>query len=105
MRKSKKSLLLGTDHSALQPNHAEGNRLVGLSPTFWMLLVLTGIMTGIAAGLLMKLLSGMQHLCYSYHGGTFLAAVQAEPLQRRIVVVCCAGVVGVDGPTASNVPI
>jgi CIC family chloride channel protein len=70
-----------------------GNRFVGFSAQFWALLVLTGIGAGIGAGLLMDLLRAVQHVCYSYRIGSFLQAVQNAPVQRRVLVVFCAGVV------------
>jgi CIC family chloride channel protein len=87
------STLPGIDRSPVQPNDAAGNRLLGLSLQFWVLLVLTGIGAGIGAGLLMKLLRAVQHFCYSYDVGTFLEAVQHAPVNRRVVVVFGAGVV------------
>lgn len=81
----------------MQPNDAAENRLLGLSLQFWVLVVLTGIGAGIGAGLLMKLLRAVQHVCYSYNGGTFLQAVQQAPLERRVVVLCIAGFVASAG--------
>ncbi|HET9146436.1 MAG TPA: chloride channel protein, partial [Acetobacteraceae bacterium] len=85
--------LPGTGQSALQPNDAAGNRLIGFSLKFWLLVVLTGIGAGIGAGLLMKLLRAVQHLCYSYHAGNFLDGVRHMPIQRRLIVVFLAGIV------------
>ncbi len=75
----------------MQPNEAVGSILLGFSPLFWTLAVLTGIGTGIGAGLLMWLLRAVEHLCYSYDSGVFLDGVQNAPVMRRVVVVCCAG--------------
>lgn len=81
----------------VQPNDAGGNRLVNLSLRFWTLLILTGIGTGVAAGLLMMLLRAVQHLCYSYSAGTFLEAVQHAHVERRLIVVIAAGMVASAG--------
>ncbi len=83
--------LPGTGQSPVQPNEAAGNHLLGFSPLFWALAVLTGIGTGIGAGLLMWLLRAVEHLCYSYDAGVFLDGVQNAPVMRRVAVVCCAG--------------
>lgn len=61
------------------------------------MVVLTGAGAGLGAGLLMKLLRLVQHICYSYSTGTFLDAVQRAPLERRIVVVACAGLLASAG--------
>ena len=86
----------GADRSPPQPNDATGH-LLGFSWRFWMLAVLTGIGTGIGAGLLMWLLRAVQHLCYSYDAGVFLDAVRKTTAVRRVGVVCCAGVLASAG--------
>lgn len=91
------STLPGTGRSPVQPNDADGNRLLGLSLRFWTLVVLTGIGTGIGAGLLMKLLRVVQHACYSYQVGTFLEGVQSSPPARRVLVMVAAGLVASAG--------
>lgn len=50
-----------------QPNDAAGGRFIRFSVRLWVLAVLTGIGTGIGAGLLVELLRLVQHLCYSYN--------------------------------------
>jgi CIC family chloride channel protein len=97
MAKPASSTLPGTSQSPAQPNDASGNHLIGFSPRFWVLVVLTGIGTGIGAGLLMWLLRAVQHLCYSYQGGTFLDGVRQVPVMRRAVVVIIAGFVASAG--------
>jgi CIC family chloride channel protein len=91
------SRLPGTGQSPVQPNDAAGNRLIGFSLRFWTLVVLTGIGAGIGAGLLMKLLRAVQHVCYSYNFGSFLNGVQQAPTLRRVIVVGCAGLVASTG--------
>ena len=83
--------------SPAQPNDEAGGRFIGFSLRFWVLAVLTGIGTGIGAGLLMSLLRFVQHLCYAYNSGTFLDAVQQAPVMRRVVVVGAAGVLASGG--------
>ncbi len=83
--------------SPAQPNDAAGGHFLGFSPRFWALAVLTGIGTGVGAGLLMWLLRAVQHLCYAYDSGDFLDAVQKAPVMRRVVVVCAAGLLASAG--------
>ncbi len=82
--------------SFAQPNDAAGH-LLGFSRRFWTVAVLTGIGTGVGAGLLMWLLRTVQHLCYSYESGMFLDAVQKATATRRVVVVCSAGLLASAG--------
>jgi H+/Cl- antiporter ClcA len=90
-------ILPGTGRSPVQPNDAAGNRLVGLSLRFWILVVLTGVGTGLGAGLLMRLLRLVQHAFYHYRAGDFLAAVEhVSPLQR-VAVLLAAGAVTIGG--------
>lgn len=85
------STLPGISRSPVQPNDVGGNRLVGFSLRFWALVALTGVGAGIGAGLLMELLRAVQHLAYSYQSGSFLDAVRNASSERRVLVVCGAG--------------
>ena len=58
----------------------------------WPAILLTGAGAGLLSGLLMRLLRLVQHLCYQYGHGDFLAGVEGVSGTRRVVVVACAGV-------------
>jgi CIC family chloride channel protein len=58
---------------------------------FWIVLVLTGIGTGIAGGLLMKLLRACEHFAWFYHSGNFLSAAEKTSAAHRVVVLLSAG--------------
>ncbi|MBV9537306.1 MAG: chloride channel protein [Acidisphaera sp.] len=77
----------------VQPNDALGNRLRGFSARFWLLLVLTGIGAGVAAGLLMLLLRATEHLTWSYRSGNLLDAVQHVSPTYRVLALLAAGIV------------
>jgi CIC family chloride channel protein len=62
-----------------------------LSPRFWGLLAATGVVTGIAAGLLMRLLRAVQHVAWDYRAGSFFDAVARAPALRTLVVLTAAG--------------
>lgn len=64
-----------------------------LSPRFWLLVWPTGVATGIAAGLLMKLLRIIQHAAWAYTQKDFLAAVEASSFQRRVLILIAAGAI------------
>ncbi len=64
-----------------------------LSPRFWALLAATGAVTGLAAGLLMRLLHAVQHLAWNYHAGSFFEAVARASAPRTLLVLTLAGLV------------
>ena len=70
-----------------QPNLHEPS----LPPRLWPALLLTGAASGLAGGLLMKLLRLVQHACYHYSSGDFLDGVRGVSGTRRIVVMSAAG--------------
>lgn len=75
-----------------QPN-IEDEPLTVFTPTFWCLVLITGAATGLAAGLLMKLLRLVQHLAWHYHEGDFFHATEAVAPLWRVVVLAGAGLV------------
>ena len=79
------------NHPSPQPNVLTADDTQHLSPAFWPMLILTGIGTGLASGLLMRLLRFTQHLAFDYTSGTFLDGVSAAGWERRLLVVTAAG--------------
>ncbi|HEY5272237.1 MAG TPA: chloride channel protein [Acidimicrobiales bacterium] len=76
-----------------QPN-ATGDGDAALTPRFWLMVVLTGIATGLFGDLLMWILFGVQHLAFSYHSGELQAAVERVSDARRLIVLVIAGLFG-----------
>ncbi len=74
-----------------QPNVLAAPRHSGFPPAFWGLVVLTGLGAGTAAGLLMSLLHGVQHLAWSYRDGSFLEGVNRARNLTRVLVLLAAG--------------
>jgi chloride channel protein, CIC family len=69
------------------------------SPRFWAILVVLGVVTGVAASALVGLLHLVEHLAYGYHRGPFLDGVSAAASWRRVAALLVAAVVvavGVD---------
>jgi CIC family chloride channel protein len=75
-----------------QPNAASDAPEV-LSLRFWLLLVATGVATGLFGAATMYLLHTTQHLAFSYSTGEFQAAVERASWTRRVVVLAIAGVI------------
>lgn len=76
-----------------QPNVMGAGSMRVLPPKVWGLVCLTGVGTGLAGGLLMKLLRFVQHLAWPYRpGDDFLDAVRTAAPWQRIAVVLGAGV-------------
>jgi CIC family chloride channel protein len=72
----------------LQPNLRE----LSVPLRLWPAILLTGAAAGITSGLLMKLLRVVQHACFHYREGDFLAGVEGVGGLRRLLVVAGAGV-------------
>lgn len=64
-----------------------------LSFRFWILLLATGVATGLFGTGAMFLLHSTQHLAFSYSTGDFQAAVERASWSRRLVVLAIAGAV------------
>jgi H+/Cl- antiporter ClcA len=75
-----------------QPN-ATGDGDLALDGQFWLLLVVTGVATGLVGALLMFVLNAVIHLAFGGSITTFLAAVERTSWQRRIVVLAVGGLV------------
>ncbi len=58
---------------------------------FWILVVLTGIVAGIGAIVMMAILHGIQHLSFQYHKGEFSTAVAHHSNLRRVLVLASGG--------------
>ena len=76
-----------------QPN-VTGDGEAALTPTFWVVVVLTGVATGLFGDLLMVILFGMQHLAFAYHTGSLQAAVEHASKTRRVLSLVIAGAFG-----------
>jgi len=76
---------------SLQPNIPGRGILASYTPGFWLLVLVVGVLAGLAGGGLMELLHLAQHLAYSYHQGNFLHAVQARSGLRRVIALAVAG--------------
>jgi CIC family chloride channel protein len=74
-----------------QPNIRRRDAASRYPAIFWLIVVLTGVGGGLGAGLLMHVLYGMQHLCWSYESGGFIEAVKRATAGRRVLVLLCAG--------------
>ena len=62
-----------------------------LPSVFWVLTVLIGAGSGLAAGALIRLLHLVEHLAYNQHTGSFLGDIASSPDSRRVAVLTCAG--------------
>jgi chloride channel protein, CIC family len=60
---------------------------------FWALVVIIGLVAGMAGGLLILLLHAIEHLAWSYHSGSFLDGVQGVSAVHRVLILLLAGVV------------
>ncbi len=56
-----------------------------LTPRFWVAIVITGVATGLFGAGLMALLQFVEKLAFSYHGGSYQAAVAATSNWHRLL--------------------
>jgi CIC family chloride channel protein len=76
-----------------QPN-VTGDGEAGLSPRFWVALVLTGIATGLLGAALMALLFHVESAAFGYRTGDFESGVEAASAVRRVTALLLAGAFG-----------
>ena len=74
-----------------QPNVGDAPRRFAFPLELWGLVALTGVGSGLVAGLLMKLLRLVQHAAFGYDEGTFLVAVDHVGIATRILAPIAAG--------------
>jgi CIC family chloride channel protein len=80
-----------TGRGATEQPNAGDDWPTTLSLRFWLLLVATGIATGLFAALMMFVLHSVQHLAFNYRHGYFQTAVMRASWPRRFVVLTTAG--------------
>jgi CIC family chloride channel protein len=83
-------------HPSKNERRADAQANVGgireLTPRFWLLVVLTGIASGIGAIVMMLVLHNVQHAAFSYHVGAYSTAAAAHSALRRVLVLLAGGV-------------
>jgi H+/Cl- antiporter ClcA len=65
-----------------------------LTTLFWLMVVLTGVATGLFGDLLMFVHFSMQHLAFNYHSGFLQAAAERASELRRVGSLLLAGLLG-----------
>lgn len=85
---------LPSKRGAMEQPNATHDGEARLTATFWSVVVVTGVATGILGGLLMWLLYAAEHLAFGFDSGTFESGAEhASPL-RRFMSLAIAGVLG-----------
>ena len=85
---------IASGRGAMEQPNATGDGDAALTPRFWLMVLFTGIATGLFGDLLMWLLFDIQHLAFNYHSGELQAAAQRISDQRRLLVLMAAGLFG-----------
>jgi chloride channel protein, CIC family len=87
---------LPSDAPAMMQPNVTGDGDTPLNTRFWVLVVVTGIATGLLGDLMMYILFSVEHLAFGVHGnqGGFTQAVTAAGGWRRAVPLLIAGAVG-----------
>lgn len=76
-----------------QPN-VTGDGDAPLTARFWLMLVLTGVATGLFGDLLMFVLFHVQHIAFNYHSGELQTAAERASALRRVLSLVFAGIAG-----------
>ncbi|MGH9169582.1 MAG: chloride channel protein [Acidimicrobiales bacterium] len=77
-----------------QPN-VTGDGEAGLTPMFWLMVVLTGVATGLFGDILMWVLFSVEHLAFGYtRSGSLQAAVERSSDLRRVTSLLVGGAIG-----------
>lgn len=76
-----------------QPNITSDGE-AALTPQFWLMVILTGIATGLFGALLMLLLFNVQYLAFGCHSGSLQQGVEHAPALRRVCSLLIAGAFG-----------
>jgi CIC family chloride channel protein len=74
-----------------QPNVPQ--RVADMPLTVWLAAVITGILAGLGAILMMTVLRTVQHLAFSYRAGEFSTAVAASSDARRLLMLGLGGLI------------
>jgi H+/Cl- antiporter ClcA len=80
-----------------QPNSTGLGIIASYSRRFWALLILLGVITGLAASALVGLLRLTERIAYGVHRHDLLASVEASAHWRRVVALLAAAVIVVVG--------
>lgn len=75
----------------LQANVAGGLPAARLG--FWIAVIATGVLAGLGADAMMAILRFVQHGAFSYHSGSYSAAVSRHSDLRRLVVLAAGGAI------------
>src|ERR1700689_5693692 len=85
---------IASGRGAMEKPNATGDGDAALTPRFWLMVLLTGVATGLIGDLLMWALFTVQHLAFDYHLGELQTAVEHASRERRVVVLAIAGPFG-----------
>ncbi len=85
---------LPAGRGAMEQPNVTGDGETALTPVFWLMVVLTGVATGLLGDLMMVILFGMEHLAFGYHAGSFQAAAEHSTGIRRVASLLIAGAFG-----------
>ena len=85
---------IASGRGAMEQPNVTSDGDAALTPTFWVALVLTGIATGLFGAFLMWVLSWAERLAFSYHHGSYAAAVAKTSDLHRVLTLFIAGVLG-----------
>lgn len=76
-----------------QPN-VTSDEHAALTPVFWLLLIATGVATGLLGDAMMMLLNAVEQLAFGYRSGSLEHAIAQLPVLRRVGALLAGGAFG-----------
>jgi CIC family chloride channel protein len=89
--------LAGLTRPAAQPNARGNSWSFGRTPGFWLILLPTAVLAGLAGAALKLLLRSVEHLTWFYRAGDLSTAVAATSPLHRVAALAVAGVLAGGG--------
>jgi CIC family chloride channel protein len=88
---------IASGRGAMEQPNVTHDGAAALTSMFWVAIVLTGVATGLFGAGLMALLQFVEKIAFSYHGGSYQAAVAATSNLHRLTSLVLAGIIGALG--------
>lgn len=73
-----------------QPN-VTSDEYAALTPVFWLLVIVTGVATGLFGDAMLLLLTAVEHLAFGYHSGSLEQSVEQTSAVRRVCSLFAGG--------------
>ncbi len=84
---------LPSGRGAMEQPNVTSDGDAAITGKFWLMLVLTGVATGLFADFMMFVLFNVQHLAFGYHSGSYESAVERASSLHRVASLLVSGAI------------